>query len=131
VIREARSADDVDRNLESSGQAIVLIDLATRAEAGVQALLRASEHHARPMILVLEPTCLSQNRLLTRELGATHVLSGVIVPPLVVAVLERWHRISTRRREAEGWYDGVVENSTGSNRADEFESPFLLAPRPQ
>ena len=43
------------------------------------------------------------SRRLARELGATLVLAGVVVPPEVGGLLHRWLPLARQRAEADGW----------------------------
>ena len=87
---ESRSAADLVAAARGSMPAIVLINLAHRTYWGMEGLeaLDAVPHNA--LILVLDPLSVPEVPTLARELGATLVWPGVVVPPQVEALFRRW-----------------------------------------
>ncbi len=56
------------------------------------------------------------------ELGATQVLTGVVVPPQVEAVISRWLPLARHRAEAEGWWPTLEPGP------EPWERPELFLP---
>ncbi len=100
---ESRSATDLESALAGAACPIVVLDLARRPRAGLEDLDRAVQAAPKAMVLVVDPESHEGVALLARELGATHVISGVATPPTVAALLERWLPLALRRTEREGW----------------------------
>ncbi len=55
------------------------------------------------LTLVLDPSDQHDVAEVARELGATLVLAGTVVPPEVERLLQRWLPIARARSDAEGW----------------------------
>ena len=53
--------------------------------------------------LVLDARGRAGVSLVAREVGASHVLSGPVPPPLVLEFLARWLALGRRRAETDGW----------------------------
>ena len=100
---ETRSAADLEGALAGTPYPILVLDLADRPRAGLEHLCGAALVAPRALTLVLDPGAGDGVALLARELGATHVLSGVVPPPAVAAWVARWLPLARRRAEAEGW----------------------------
>jgi CheY-like chemotaxis protein len=100
---ETRSAADLEAALARAACPILLIDLGDRVRAGLEDLHRAVQAAPNALSLVLDAKARPAVALLARELGATHVLSGVVTPPSVVALLTRWLPLARRRAELDGW----------------------------
>ena len=64
---------------------------------------RVAQMAPNALVLVLDPSGHAGVVPAARELGATHVLTGVVTPPMVVALLSRWLTLARRRAEADGW----------------------------
>ena len=102
-IIESRSAADLEGALAGTACPIVVIDLDRRPRAGLDDLERATRKAPAALVLVLDPGVHDEVALLARELGAAHVFSGVVTPPAVARLLERWILLAQRRTEADGW----------------------------
>ena len=102
---ETRSTDDLVSALERAKRPfpVVLIDLAGRIRAGLDDLASALEIEPDSLVLVLDPASAAGVAALARELGATHVISGSVTPPVVYRVLSRWLTLASRRAESAGW----------------------------
>ena len=100
---ETRSAADLEAALGGAACPILVLDLADRPRAGLEDLERAIRAAPDTLSLVLDPGARPGVALLARELGATHVLPGVVPPPTVAAFLGRWLPLARRRVEAAGW----------------------------
>ncbi|AGA27789.1 hypothetical protein Sinac_3533 [Singulisphaera acidiphila DSM 18658] len=102
-LMESRSRADLEGALAGTACPILVIDLERRPRAGLDDLERATRTAPSALILVLDPGAHDDVALLARELGATHVYSGVVTPPTVARLLERWIVLAQRRTEADGW----------------------------
>jgi CheY-like chemotaxis protein len=100
---ETRSASDLRKALQGLACPLIVIDLSRRVRAGLEELHLASQAAPGALILVLDPDQHDAVPLLARELGATHVISGPVVPPALVALLERWLTLARRRTMGNGW----------------------------
>ena len=100
---QSRSADDLESALAGAACPIVVLDLTRRVRAGLEDLDRAVQRAPNAMVLVLDPEAHEGVALLARELGATHVISGVATPPDVADLLARWLPLAQRQAESEGW----------------------------
>ncbi len=100
---ETRSSADLDAALAGAVCPIVVLDLARRVRAGLEDLDRAMQRAPGAMVLVLDPEAHEGVAVLVRELGATHVISGVATPPAVADLLARWLPLAQRQAEGEGW----------------------------
>ena len=100
---ETRSATELVRCASQSGCPIFLIDLADRPGQGLEDLDAGLIAAPMALSLVLDP--LSHDGVCTtaRELGATLIIPGVVVPPRVVALLQRWLPLARQRSESDGW----------------------------
>ena len=95
---ESRSADDLTGAVAGAEAAIVLINLAKRTQWGMEGLAALGETSADPLVLVLDPDRVPEVPDLARELGATLVWPGVVVPPRVATLLRRWLPLAAARR---------------------------------
>lgn len=100
---ESRSASDLESALAGTACPIVILDLDLRPRAGLEDLDRAVRAAPLALLLVLDPQAHEGVAPLARELGATLVLSGVVTPPTLTALLARWIPLALRRTEADGW----------------------------
>jgi DNA-binding NtrC family response regulator len=100
---ETRSTADLDAALAGAVGPIVVIDLARRVRAGLEDLDRAVQRAPNALVLVLDPEAHEGVAVLARELGATHVVSGVATPPALADLLARWLPLAQRQAEGEGW----------------------------
>ncbi len=82
---------------------LVLIDLGRQAGSALKELGLVSLQAPDARTLVLDPGADPGVRGLARELGATHVFSGFVPPPVVAELVARWVVSSRRRIELAGW----------------------------
>jgi hypothetical protein len=102
-LSESRSPADLEAAVAGTACPIVVIDASRRPRAALEDLDRAIRAAPRAMVLVLDPDGHEEVARLAREIGATHVLSGVITPPAVALLLARWIPLAQRRAEGDGW----------------------------
>jgi hypothetical protein len=100
---ETRSAADLKRALARSSCPLVVLDLRDRVPAGIEDLALALQVAPNALVVVLDPSAGDGVAGLVRELGAAHVLSGVVPPPVVAELLARWLPLALHRAEADGW----------------------------
>ncbi|HEV3167667.1 MAG TPA: hypothetical protein VGZ22_26920 [Isosphaeraceae bacterium] len=100
---ESRSPTDLAVAMGRSACPLVVLDLGDRPRAGLEDLDRALPSAPNALILVLDPTAQPGVAPLAREIGASHVISGVATPPMVVGLLARWLPLALRRAESDGW----------------------------
>ena len=73
--------------------------------------------------LVIDPVGYPGVAELGRELGATLMLSGVVVPPEVESILHRWLPIASHRMESGGWWPSFEPEPEPWEQPDRFQSP--------
>lgn len=100
---ESRSSSDLRAALAGTSCPIVLIDIGSRPRVGLEDVDQAHRAAPNALVLVLDPHALPGVAPLARELGATHVISGVAPPPVVAELLTRWLPLARRRRDGQGW----------------------------
>jgi hypothetical protein len=100
---ESRSASDLEAALKGTACPIVVIDVARSPRAGLEDLDRAVQTAPNALILVLDPESHEGVAPLAREIGATHVIAGVVTPPTVADLLTRWLALAQRQTESDGW----------------------------
>jgi hypothetical protein len=100
---ESRSLEDLEVLLTGMAFPLVLIDLGRQSGSALKdlGLLMLQAPDART--LVLDPAADPEVPGLARELGATHVVSGFVPPPVVAERIVRWVVIARRRIELAGW----------------------------
>jgi hypothetical protein len=125
---ESRSAADLEGALAGTACPIVVIDLDRRPGAGLDDLERATRTAPSALVLVLDPGGHDGVAVLARELGATHVFSGVVTPPTVARLLERWIVLAQRRTETDGW-SGARKPEPESEPWN-WLAPYLNSARP-
>ena len=87
---ETRSTADLDQVLTGMASPVVLIDLGSRPAAGLLGLRAILHRTSDARVLVLDAERHLEAAALARELGATHVISGFVAPPVVASLLGRW-----------------------------------------
>jgi len=102
-IIETRSTADLEAALAHSACPLVLIDLADRPRSGLDDLDCALRTASNALVLVLDSGTHAAAPALARELGAAHVLVGVVPPPAVAGLLARWVPLAQHRSESDGW----------------------------
>lgn len=100
---ETRSTADLVRAASRSACPIFLIDLADRPGPGLEDLDAGLTAAPMALSLVFDPLSHDGISTTARELGATLVLPGVVVPPRVVALLQSWLPLARQRSESDGW----------------------------
>jgi hypothetical protein len=100
---ESRSTADLVCAVSGMACPIVVIGLDHRPRGGLEDLDRALQAAPQALVLVLDPNAHAEVATLARELGATQVCSGVIIPPAVAGLLARWLPLARRRTEDDGW----------------------------
>lgn len=100
---ETRSASDLGRVWQGAAYPMVVADLDRWPSRGLADLVRARPIASEALVLVLDPGRNPGVPRLAREVGATQVFSGVVTPPMVFALLERWLGIAQQRAALLGW----------------------------
>jgi len=98
-----RSSADLEAALRSTACPIVVIDVADRPRAAMEDLDRAMRTAPHALTLVLDPRAYDGVAAAALELGASHVMTGGVIPPAVSDLLVRWIRLAQTRNEADGW----------------------------
>jgi len=119
---ETRSTSELVRSASQSACPIFLIDLADRPAQGLEDLDAGLVAAPMALSLVFDPLSHDGIGTIARELGATLVLSGVVVPPRVVALLRRWLPVARQRSEADGWSVPIGAESGPWGRLEPFAS---------
>jgi len=78
-------------------KSIALIDLASRPYSALEGLDALNQVAPDALTLVLDPQSVPEVPVLARELGATLVWSGVVVPPRVETLFRRWLTLLEQR----------------------------------
>jgi hypothetical protein len=100
---ESRSTSDLVTALDGTVCPLVVIDLGEWVRPALVDLSQAVRTSPGALVLVLDAAEHRGVVPIARELGATHVLTGVINPPDVMDLLARWIPLARRRAEADGW----------------------------
>lgn len=100
---ESRSSEDLEVLLNGLAFPLVLIDLRRHAAAGLKDLGLVSRRSPDARVLVLNPDAHLEVSDLARELGATHVFSGFVPPPVVADLLARWIALAQWGIDHAGW----------------------------
>jgi hypothetical protein len=104
---ESRSTRSIVATARLSPCPILVVDLGNRWLEGLEALGEAMFEVPSALALVLCPRPDADVETVARELGATLVLSGVTVPPVVESLLRRWIPLATRRMESAAWFPAI------------------------
>lgn len=117
---ESRSIADLAAAVRLWAAPLVIIDVGKRPRAALEALEATLAAAPAALVLLIDPLCHTEMPLLARELGATHVLTRPVTPPIVSGLLAHWIPLALRRSESEGWsaQDGV----------DDVWNPAVLRP---
>jgi hypothetical protein len=100
---QTRSRADLEEILSGLACPIVLIDLGRHAVVGLKDLDSVLRRAPDARVLVLDPHQQREVPELARELGATHVISGFVPPPIIAELLARWIALAQLGRERAGW----------------------------
>ena len=100
---ETRSSTDLEGVLTGLAYPVVLVDLGRHAAAGLKDLGLVSLRAPDARILELDPEVNPQVPEVARDLGATHVVSGFVPPPVIAELIARWIALARRGIEHAGW----------------------------
>jgi hypothetical protein len=100
---ESRSSNDLASAVHASSCPICIIELGDRPRASLGDLASAMNIAPAALALVLDAGNFPGASILARELGATHVMSGNILPPAVLNLVARWIPLARRRADSHGW----------------------------
>ena len=100
---ESRSSQDLKTLLGGLAFPLVLIDAGRERGLSLRDLGRILIDAPRARVLVLDPDAVPGFALMARELGAAHVFSGFVPPPVVASLLSRWILISRSDIARAGW----------------------------
>ena len=103
ALGETRSTRDLVEKLTGRAAPIVVISLSTQRMRMLADLIVARSHCPDALILVLDASPTLAEPDLIRQLGATHVISGVIITPAIVEILDRWFVLASLRLDHVGW----------------------------
>ena len=117
---ETRSERDLVQTVARSNWPILIVELDRRHLQGLRELHEALQMAPNTLSLVLEPGNRPGVASIAREIGVTLVLTGVVVPPEVERLLQRWLPIATGRAAAEGW------SATIEPESDIWDQPDFL-----
>jgi len=96
---ESRSSADLASAAFGLSDPIALINLAARPYWGLEGLDALNQIAPNALTLVLDPDSVPDVPIIARELGATLVWSGVVVPPRVEALIRLWLTVLEQRRK--------------------------------
>jgi hypothetical protein len=100
---ETRSLADLESVIAGMACPLVLVDLGSRPVPGLLAVRATFRRATDARVLVLDPKVHSEATSLARELGATHVISGFVPPPVVESLIRRWVELAKTATEHAGW----------------------------
>lgn len=95
---ESRSVGDLTSVARGPSDPIALINLAARPYWGLEGLDALIQTTPNALTLVIDPQSIPGLPIIARELGATLVWSGVVVPPRVETLFRRWLTLLEQRR---------------------------------
>ena len=95
---ESRSVADLTSAASGMTNPIALINLALRPYWGIEGLDALNQIAPNALTLVIDPRSIPDVPVIARELGATLVWSGVVVPPRVETLFRRWLSLLEQRR---------------------------------
>ena len=101
---ETRSTSALVEASRRSACPMVVLDLGDHPERSLEDLDALTTAAPDAFTLVLDPGSHPDVAPIARELGATLVLPGVVVPPEVAALLRRWLPLAGGRVLASGWW---------------------------
>jgi hypothetical protein len=100
--REARGTADLISAASGWPCPIVVLDLGTNPEAGLDRLGSLSAYCPDALILALDPGGLPEVERTARVLGASIVWSGFAPPPAVASLVSRWIALARQRTSRAG-----------------------------
>lgn len=104
---ESRSGLSLVRAARLSACPVIVLDLGHDPLRGLEDLGEVGQTAPSALSVVLDPARNEEIALLARELGATLVLGGQVVPPVLESLLQRWIPLSIQRAKREGWCRSV------------------------
>ncbi len=121
-IRWSETRSTADLTLAAAGSAcpILVVDLDKHPARALRDLDEALQVAPGSMALVLDPMDRPEVAEVALEIGATIVLAGLVVPPEVERLLQRWLPIAKSRSEAEGW------SAASEPEPDPWDDPDLF-----
>ncbi len=125
---ETRSADSLVRAAAGSACPVLVIELDRQPVRGLRDLDEALQVAPNALSVVLDPLDRDEVATIARELGATLVLPGLVVPPEVERLLQRWLPIAKGRSEAEGWSASTEPEPEVWEDPDLFQWPAQTNP---
>jgi chemotaxis response regulator CheB len=105
---ETRSAQDLDRALAGLACPVVVIALGIDPADGLEQLERVLRLCPAARILILDSASCEGVSELAREMGATLAISGLVPPPVVAALVDRWVSQAAAQTAREGWSRAVA-----------------------
>lgn len=117
---ETRSADSLARAVSGLACPILVVDLDRRTIRGLFDLDEALQIAPNALSVVLDPLGRPEVVSIAREVGATLVLPGQVVPPEVDKILQRWLPIARGRSESQGW------SASAEHEPEAWEDPDLF-----
>jgi DNA-binding NarL/FixJ family response regulator len=121
---ETRSAADLAAALLGVSCPVVLIDLRKNAADGLSDLDQIIRSSPAARVLVLDAEAHEGVGELARELGATHVISGFVPPPVVASLIDRWITLAAAQTQREGWSRNLTDEAP-FDAESWLESAFL------
>jgi DNA-binding NarL/FixJ family response regulator len=100
---ESRSTRELEVLLTGLAFPVVLIDLGRHTAAGLKDLTLVSLRVPNARILALDPEGQAEVAVTARELGATHVFSGFVPPPVIAELMAHWITAARKGIELAGW----------------------------
>jgi hypothetical protein len=120
---ESRSPGDLEGFVSGLACPLVVIEVGRDHATALEGLGRIRLDAPGARILVLDPEAVEGFALLARELGATHVFSGFVPPPVVAELLFRWVTLSCRDLERAGWSRATPPDSQAEPWSWLFDDP--------
>jgi hypothetical protein len=117
---ETRSRASLLRASKQSSCPIVVIELDGRPSRGLEDLDSLLQVAPSALSLVIDPQDRADVAWLARELGATIVLRGIVVPPVVESYLQRWLPLARQKEEQSGWRPPIDSEPEPWERTDLF-----------
>ena len=100
---ESRSTKELEVLLTGLAFPVVLIDLGRHPAVGLKDLSLASLRVSDARILALDPEGRAEVADTARELGATHVFSGFVAPPVIADLIAHWIGAARQGIDLAGW----------------------------
>ncbi len=100
---ESRASSDLEALLSGLALPLVLIDLGRDAAAGLRDIGLVSLRVPDARILAIDAGGRPDVAAAAREIGATHVFSGFVPPPVVAELMSHWITAARMGIERAGW----------------------------